>query len=49
MLGTDVTPEMVKAKELLPMKKQAYEEQSKKDQAKTHVGPGQCLTYSTFG
>merc|ERR1739838_1022249 len=47
MLGTDVTPEMVKAKELLPMKKQAYEEQSKKDQAKTHVGPdGQEISHA---
>lgn len=40
MLGTDITPEMSKAKELLQIKKQAYEEQSKKDQTNTHVGPG---------
>ena len=40
MLGTEITPEMAKAKELLPIKKQAYEGQSKKDQVNTHVGPG---------
>ena len=40
MLGTETTPEMAKAKELLPMKKQAYEGQAKKDQANTHVNAG---------
>ena len=40
MFGTDITPEMAKAKELLPINKKAYEEKSKKDQVKTHVGSG---------
>merc|ERR1739838_856031 len=48
MFGTDVTHEMAKAKELLPMKKQAYEEKSKKDQVKTHVGSdGQEIAHAT--
>merc|ERR1739838_775690 len=48
MLGTDITPEMSKAKELLQIKKQAYEEQSKKDQTNTHVGPdGQEIAHAT--
>ena len=40
MLGTDITPEMTKAKELLLIKKQAYEGQAKKEQAKTNVNAG---------
>merc|ERR1739838_231666 len=48
MLGTDITIEMSKAKELLPMKKQAYEEKSKKEQVNTHVGPdGQEIAHAT--
>merc|ERR1739838_502141 len=48
LLGTDVTPEMSIAKDLLPMKKQAYQEQSNKDLVKTHVGPdGQEIAHAT--
>ena len=41
MLGTDITPEMVRSKELKPItSKQIYAQEAKKDLVKTHVGAG---------
>ena len=44
MLGTDVTPEMVRSKEMKPItSKQIYAQEAKKDLVKTHVGAGKSF------
>ena len=49
MLGTDVTPEMVRSKEMKPItSKQIYAQEAKKDLVNTHVGAGKKVLNNTL-